>query len=134
VRRTRVLVANHPRLMRELVLDAISADPGIEVMGEIQDDSKIAEVVDQLNPDCVVIGLDNSDNRPGICDLLLNRHPHLKILALAADRNSSICYWATMNIRSNRVETSEQGILNALRESSSIEASMYVQVTNKKVQ
>ena len=134
MRRIKVLVANYPRLMRELVLDAISADPDIEVMGEIQDDTKIAEIVNELHPDCVVIGLDHSDRRPSICDQLLDQHPHLKILALAAERNTSICYWATMNIRSNRVETSEQGILNALRGMGPADAGVYVQAVNKKVQ
>ena len=133
MQRIKVLVANRPRLMRELVLEAISAHPEIEVMGEIQDDSKIAEVVDQLHPDCVVIGLDQSDSRPGICDLLLDRYPHLKILALAAERNSSICYWATVNIRSNRVETSEQGILDALRGIGPAGTGVFVTSGTKKV-
>ena len=115
VEKIKVLVANRPRLMRELVLETISSQPDIEVMAEIQDDSKIAQLVEELHPDCLIIALDESDNRPDICDSLLERHPQLKILALASERNSSIFYWATLSIRSNRVETSEQGILNALR-------------------
>jgi chemotaxis response regulator CheB len=101
--------------MRELVLETISAQPDIEVMAEIQDDSMIAQLVEELHPDCLIIALDQSDNRPDICDSLLERYPHLRILALASERNTSIFYWATLSIRSNRVETSEQGILNALR-------------------
>jgi len=101
--------------MRELVLETISSQPDIEVMAEIQDDSKIEQLVGELHPDCLIIALDEFDSRPDICDSLLERYPHLKILALAAERNSSIYYWATLSIRSNRVETSEQGILNALR-------------------
>jgi len=115
VEKIKVLVANRPRLMRELVLETISSQPDIEVMAEIQDDSKIEQLVGELHPDCLIIALDESDSRPDICDSLLERYPHLKILALAAERNSSIYYWATLSIRSNRVETSEQGILNALR-------------------
>ena len=115
VEKIKVLVANRPRLMRELVLETISAQPDIEVMAEIQDDSMIAQLVEELHPDCLIIALDQSDNRPDICDSLLERYPHLRILALASERNTSIFYWATLSIRSNRVETSEQGILNALR-------------------
>jgi len=133
VQRIKVLVANQPRLMRELVLETISDHPEIEVMGEIQDDSKIAEVVEELQPDCVVIGLDQSDSRPSLCDLLLERHPHLKILALAAERNSSIFYWATLSIRSNRVETSERGILNALRGMAPVDTGVFFSGGNKKV-
>jgi hypothetical protein len=39
----------------------------------------------------------------------------MKILALAAERNSGIFYWAFVDIRSMPVESSEQGILGVLR-------------------
>jgi AmiR/NasT family two-component response regulator len=113
--RIKVLVANSPRLMRELVLATLSDQPDIEVTGEIQDDNKIVEAVEQVHPDFLIVALGESEERPGICDLLLDRHPHMKILALAPERNASIFYWVSLSIRSNRIETSEQGILNALR-------------------
>jgi hypothetical protein len=47
--------------------------------------------------------------------VLFDRFPNMRILALAAERDSSIFYWATLDIRSNRIENSEEGILNALR-------------------
>jgi chemotaxis response regulator CheB len=115
VRRIRVLVANRPRLMRELVLATISDQPDIEVVGEIQDDSQILEIAGQVCPDCLIIAMEDSGMRPKICEELLERWPNMKILALAAKANNSIFYWATPVIRSNRVETSEEGILNALR-------------------
>jgi len=39
----------------------------------------------------------------------------MKILALAAERNCGIFYWAFIDIRSRRVESSEEGVLNVLR-------------------
>jgi cytidylate kinase len=39
----------------------------------------------------------------------------MRILALAAERDSSIFYWASLDIRANRIENSEDGILSALR-------------------
>lgn len=111
----RVLVANRPRLMRELVLATISDQPDIEIMGEIRDDSEIAHVVAESHPDVVIIALGNPENRPLLCDALLSRHPELKILALAPELNSSVLYWSTVQIHSARVESSEDGILGALR-------------------
>lgn len=134
MQKIKVLVANRPRLMRELVLATISGQPDIEVIGEIQDDRKIAEVVDELHPDCLIIGLNQSDARPDICDVLLERHPQMKILALASERNSTIFYWATLSIRANRVETSEEGILNALRGSLVIPAGSLFISRGEKVQ
>ena len=34
-RATRILVANHPKLMREVILSALVGQPGIEVVGEV---------------------------------------------------------------------------------------------------
>jgi DNA-binding NarL/FixJ family response regulator len=111
----RVLVANRPRLMRELVLATISDQPDIEVMGEITDDAEIEQVVAKSKPDFLIIALDRPDQRPAICDDLLSRYPETKILALAPERNSSVFFWSVMDIRSARVESSEEGILSTLR-------------------
>jgi chemotaxis response regulator CheB len=101
--------------MRDLVLATISDQPDIEVVGEIQDDGSILRVVEQCRPDFLIIALDKPEDRPHICDQLLDRYPHLGILALAPERNNSVFYWANLDIRSNKVETSEDGILSALR-------------------
>jgi D-glycero-alpha-D-manno-heptose-7-phosphate kinase len=45
MRKLRVLVANRPRLMRELVLATIFDQPDIEIAGEIKEDSEIGNVV-----------------------------------------------------------------------------------------
>ena len=111
----KVIVASRPRLMREVVLEIISDQPDIEVVAEVQDDNKIVDLVGEMRPDWVVIALDEPDNRPDICDPLFDRYPHLKILALASGKSNCIFYWATMSIRSSRVESSEKGILDALR-------------------
>jgi chemotaxis response regulator CheB len=110
-----VLIANQPRLMRDLVVATVSGQPDIDVVDVLDDEALIQERIEQKHPDFLIIGLDRSDARPPLCDALLDRFPHLCILALAADRNSTIFYWASLNIRANRIENSEEGILNALR-------------------
>jgi len=115
VEKIRIMVASQPRLMREVVLEVISGQPDIEVVAEVQDDSKIVDLVGDLRPDWLVIAHDESDSRPIICDPLFDRYPNLKILTLASKNNDCIFYWATMSIRSSRVESSEKGILDALR-------------------
>jgi len=115
VQKIKALVANRPRLMREMVLATISDQPDIEVVGVLEDEAVILESVEQAHPDFVIVALDESEKRPAICDVLLERFPHLRILALAAERNSTILYWASLSIRSNRIETSEEGILSVLR-------------------
>jgi len=116
VPKIRVLVANRPRLMRELVVATISDQPDIEIVGVLEEESAILKTVEEAHPDFLIITLDRSEARPLICDILLARYPQVCILALAPDRDSTMFYWATQNIRSSRVENSEEGILSILRD------------------
>ena len=90
MRKIRVLVANRPRLMRELVLATIADQPDIEVVGETQNESEIAELVDTTRPDFLIIALDQTAGRPELCGFLLGRYPGMKVLAVAPQENSSI--------------------------------------------
>jgi DNA-binding NarL/FixJ family response regulator len=111
----RVLVANKPRLMRELVLATISEQPDIEIVGQIQDDAEIAQAVAETRPDFLIVSLEDSDRLPHSCRILLQRHPHLRVIAIASNRESTMCYWASLSIESNRIESSEESVLSALR-------------------
>jgi DNA-binding NarL/FixJ family response regulator len=115
LKKIRVVVANRPRLMRELVLATISDQPDIEIVGEAADEAAILDSIEQLQPDFLVVSLDETDERPAICDFVLERFPGLKVLAIAPDRNSTIFYWASFDIHSNRVQASEEGVLKAIR-------------------
>jgi len=115
VLKVKVLVANQPRLMRELVLDTIAGHEDIEVVGEVVDEKLIFEKVEEVRPDFLIMTLQRSEERPSLCDLLWERFPRLNVLALQAESNDSILYWVTFNLSANRIETSEKGILDALR-------------------
>ena len=115
MQKIRVLVANRPRLMKDLVLATIGDQPDIEVVGETEDEAAITELVERTRPDYLIIALENPEARPGLSGFLLGRYPEMKILALAAERNSGVFYWAFVDIRSRLVESSEQGILSVLR-------------------
>src|ERR1700688_1840671 len=107
----RVVVANRPRLMRELIVE--QAD--IEILAEIQNEDEIVDAINETHPDVLIIALSETNERPPLCDVLLRRYPELKILALAPERNSSIFYWGSFDIHESSVEASEAGILSALR-------------------
>ena len=111
----RVLFANRPRLMRELLMATICDQPDIEIAGEIQDDAEILNAVENTRPDFLIVALEESEERPAICDSVLQKHPQVKVIAIAPERDRTICYWAALDIRSNPIETSEESLLNALR-------------------
>lgn len=111
----RVLVANHPRLMRDIVLTTFADQPDIEIVGEVADESDIPAKVKTTLPDFVVIALDQPGRRPDICDTLLRECPGVHVIAVAHEINHMVCYWASFEIHSNDIEASEQGMLNAVR-------------------
>lgn len=54
----RVLVANRPRLIRELLMATISDQPDIEIVGEIPEEADIVGAVEESRPDFLIIALD----------------------------------------------------------------------------
>jgi chemotaxis response regulator CheB len=114
-RSIRILVANRPKLMRELILATLADEPGIQIVGEVPDEHDIRARVKETSPDLLVIALDEPTKRPGICDTLLRDNPTLRIIAVASQENASVFYWASFDIHSSQIEASEQGILNAVR-------------------
>jgi DNA-binding NarL/FixJ family response regulator len=104
--------------MRELVLETIGEQPDIEIVAEIQNEEDIAAMVDGVRPDFLIVALDESDGRSSLCETLLRRHPEMRILALAPERNSSIIFWVSSDIHSSQVEASQAGILSTLRQKS----------------
>jgi DNA-binding NarL/FixJ family response regulator len=113
MRKIRVLVANRPRLMRDAVLAAISEQPDIEVLGELEDESEIAQAVADSQPDFVIIALDKLGERPPVCDYLLLHYPLVKVLAVAPKENNTVFFWS--ELRSKAIESSEEGILSVIR-------------------
>jgi chemotaxis response regulator CheB len=111
----RVLVANQPRLMREMVVATLTDQPDMEIVGEVTDDAEISSQVTKILPDLVVISLDDSGKRPVLCDTILRKHPEVRIIAVASQTNDAVFYWASFNIHSNEIESSEEGILSAAR-------------------
>jgi DNA-binding NarL/FixJ family response regulator len=111
----RVLVANKPRLIRELIMATISDQPDIEIVGEVPDESEIELAIERTHPDFLIVALEQSDRLPGICQTTLRSHPEMRVIAIAPDRNSVVFYWASLRIQSNEVEASEEGFLSALR-------------------
>jgi AmiR/NasT family two-component response regulator len=111
----RVLVANRPRLMREMVIATIADQPDIEIVGEVVDESDLNEIVEQTQPDVLILALEEPERPRGQCGFLLGRYPRMRILALAPEQNRGIYYWAMIDIRNKPVESSEAGVLDAIR-------------------
>ena len=98
------------------MLATISDQPDIEIVGELQNENDLAEVLDESRPDVLILALDDSEKRLAQCGFLLGRYPQMRILALDPEQNRGLFYWAIVDVRMKALESSEAGILNALRE------------------
>ena len=119
MKRIRVLVANQPRLIRELIMATIADQPDIELVGEVGKREDLADAVAQSRPDVLIVAIDEHEN-PVQCGFLLGRNPEMRILALAPEKNRALFYWAIVDIRSKPLESSEDGILNAMRQAAPV--------------
>jgi len=106
--------------MRELVLAVIADQPDIEVIGEVEDENQLTEMIEDAEPDVLILTLDDADKRIAQCGFLLGRYPQMKIIALAPEKNRGLFYWATVDVRTKPLESSEAGLLSALRERPSL--------------
>jgi DNA-binding NarL/FixJ family response regulator len=113
----RILVANRPRLVRELLLATLAERPDIEIVGEVCNEAEIPASVKRTAPDLLLISLDELGKRPRICDTVLRAHPYVRIIAVASEHNRSVCYWASLqlDIHSSDIEPSEEGIIGVMR-------------------
>ena len=94
----------------------IADQPDIEIVGEVGDERDLTEAVEQVRPDVLVVAMDEPAKSPGQCGFLLGRYPEMRILALAPEQNRALFYWAIVDIRTQPLESSEAGILRAVRE------------------
>jgi AmiR/NasT family two-component response regulator len=111
----RVLVANRPRLLREMVLSTLAEQTGIDVVGETDDERDVPDLVAKTQPDFLLIAMEEGRRRPRLCDLLLKQFPALRIIAVAPHSNFGMFYWASFEIHSATLEASEEGLLEVIR-------------------
>jgi DNA-binding NarL/FixJ family response regulator len=114
-RHIRVLVADRLKLMREVIIAAFADQPDIEVVGEVQEERDILPRVQQTHPDFLFIGMDDPERRPLVCDVVLRLYPEVNIIAVGTHSNHTVVYWASYNIHSSVLESSEEAILAAVR-------------------
>jgi chemotaxis response regulator CheB len=119
-RQIRVLVANRPKLMREIIIETFADQPDIIVVGEVAEDAEIIGRVEETHPDFLFIAMDDPNERPAVCDTILRLYPEVSIIAVSAHTNSSVRYWASFSIHADVMESSEEAILGVMRQKASL--------------
>jgi hypothetical protein len=96
-----------------LVMVTIVDQPDSELIGEIENEDGIAEGVEEVRPDVLILAMDGCEKHRSQCGLLLG--PEMRIVALTRGQNSAMFYGAIVDIRTKALENPEAGILNAIR-------------------
>jgi len=104
--------------MRELIMAIISDQPDIEIVGEVHEEAGIEMAVERARPDFLIIALEEPDRLPLVCQTTLRRHPDMRVIAVAPNRDNLMFYTATLRIHADQLEASEASVLSALRSES----------------
>ena len=88
--RIRLVFANLPRLMREILLNGLVDEPDLEVVATLERSSDLNLALNLLRPDAVVLSLDEGDGRARLLPLLYD-HPTMAVLAVTpSGRTASV--------------------------------------------
>jgi DNA-binding NarL/FixJ family response regulator len=99
LRRTRILLADLPWLLREIVTEALEAQSDMEVVGSVAGSESLARTIEQSQAEVIVIGHDRPEDAAG----LLGRRPPLAVIAVTGDAKESEYY----ELRPHRVRLGE---------------------------
>jgi chemotaxis response regulator CheB len=115
----RILVANRPRLMRDLIMSIVTEQSDMELVGELsgtEEEDDIPRRIRDVMPDLVVIGLEDPNNQRELWGKVLRQYPGVGVIAVAEHTNRCVCYWAVTRIESREIEeVSEKGFITAVR-------------------
>ena len=85
MQRRRIILANRPRLVRQLLGHAIRKHPELCIVAEVSDLTRLPSAVEQTEADWIVVTLPQSGDIPAMLTALLAAHRSVCILAVAAD-------------------------------------------------
>jgi DNA-binding NarL/FixJ family response regulator len=80
----RVLLAEIPRILTDIIKDITASHEDIDVIGERAGFDDLTQTAIRTQADVVVVGKANGSGDDDYCELL-RRRPRLKILAISAD-------------------------------------------------
>jgi DNA-binding NarL/FixJ family response regulator len=114
MRKIRILLANHPRMVRLLVREMMERQSDMEVVGEVLDPLDVISATQEAEADVVVITINNNEAQE-LRRHLLAQCPNIVILALSL--SGGIAFIEQLRPqRREMVDPSEVTILHALRQ------------------
>lgn len=114
----KVLLANRPKMLRELLRDLVCQQPDMDVVGEALDPLEVLYSVRKTEADIVVTTLPRS-GEPGISSHLLAEFPELLVLALAPAGDRATLYRQVV-VTEKLGSTADDVLLSTLRRAAAV--------------
>ena len=108
-----ILLANRPRLRREVLRNIIERQSDICILGEVFNPIDLLATVGETEADAVIVTFKNSEG-PALCTHLLAEYPSLTILGLSSKGESAFIEQLSPQ-RREIIDPSETSVLSALR-------------------
>ena len=89
----RIILANRPRLLREMLRRVIDRNPDLEIVGEIHDLTKSSNLIQQTDADWIIVSFSPSEGVPADAKALLHSHPSVSVLAVSRDGSRVRMRW-----------------------------------------
>jgi DNA-binding NarL/FixJ family response regulator len=108
--RTRILLADMPQMLRDIVAGILVPEPDLEVVAETAAVNGLPDAVSRFGADVVIVGRDD----PSLATTLMEGAPRIKVLAVTAGGRESWLY----ELRPQRVslgEISPQRLVDEIR-------------------
>jgi hypothetical protein len=81
----RVILANEPRLLREMLKRVFDRAPDFQPVAEVTDTTQLASAVERANAHWVIVSLPRSGEMPDDVGRLATAHPDVGFIGLADD-------------------------------------------------
>lgn len=89
--KTRVLLVDMPRLLRDMIARAIEAQDDMQVVGEAPNPSAIGSAVTETDPEFVIVGLERAE-LPRDCAAFLSHRARPRLLGIEAVDGRAFLY------------------------------------------
>lgn len=84
-RKRRIILANKPRLLREILKSAFQKYPDLQIVGESRDTNDLLDQITEFKANWVVVSLQPNGEFPDSMQRILNHFPNLGIMAISSD-------------------------------------------------
>lgn len=112
VGKMRVLLANHPGMVPDVIRELMANNKDIELVGDCRGPMKILQEVGRAKADAVILSLEGPDE-PGLCGQLLAIYPDITIVGLWPEKRAFT--WQLCSHRREIADAGSENIMRALR-------------------